>query len=64
MMRDTDELLTVDQVADILKLGRTKLYEIMDRGDLPSIRIDRSRRILRSDLDAYIARLRAEVAHA
>jgi excisionase family DNA binding protein len=64
MMRDTDELLTVDQVADILKLGRTKLYEIMDRGDLPSIRIGRSRRILRSDLNCYIARLRAEVAHA
>jgi excisionase family DNA binding protein len=64
MMRDTDELLTVDQVADILKLGRTRLYEIMDRGDLPSIRIGRSRRILPSDLNCYIARLRAEVAHA
>jgi len=59
-----EELLTIEQVADRLKIGRTKTYELINRGDLPSVTIDRCRRVLRSDLDAYIARLRAEVGHA
>lgn len=60
----TDELLTVEQVADILKIGRTTVYELMTAGDLPSVTIRRCRRVLRSDLNAYIARLRSEVGHA
>jgi excisionase family DNA binding protein len=64
MMRDTDEMLTIDQVADILKIGRTTVYELLNSGDLASVTIRRCRRVLRSDLNAYIARLRAEMAHA
>jgi excisionase family DNA binding protein len=63
-MSDDDELLTVEQVADILKLGRTSIYELMASGDLPSVKINRCRRVLRSDLNAYIGRLRSEAAHA
>lgn len=33
----TDELLTVEEVTERLKLGRTKIYELMDAGELPSI---------------------------
>jgi excisionase family DNA binding protein len=61
---DDNELLTVEQVADILKIGRTTVYELMTSGDLPSITIRRCRRVLRSDLSAYITRLRSEAAHA
>jgi excisionase family DNA binding protein len=59
-----DELLTVEQVADTLKIGRTTVYELLTSGDLPSVTIRRCRRVLRSDLNAYIARLRSEAAHA
>lgn len=59
-----DELLTIEQVADILKVGRTTVYELLSSGDLPSVTIRRCRRVLRSDLSAYIARLRTEAAHA
>jgi len=58
-----DELLTVEQAADILKIGRTKVYELITAGDLRTVTIGRCRRIRRSDLQAYIAQL-AEVAHA
>jgi excisionase family DNA binding protein len=58
-----EELLTVEEVEQRLKVGRTKVYELINRGDLPAVSIDRCRRVLRSDLDAYIARLRAEAAH-
>jgi excisionase family DNA binding protein len=51
-------------VADILKVGRTSVYELLTAGDLPSVTIRRCRRVLRSDLNAYIARLRTEAAHA
>lgn len=62
-MSNDDELLTVEDVADTLKIGRTTVYELMASGDLPSVTIRRCRRVLRSDLNAYIARLRAEVGH-
>jgi excisionase family DNA binding protein len=58
-----DELLTVEQAADILKIGRTKVYELISGGELRTVTIGRCRRIRRSDLQAYIAQL-AEVAHA
>jgi len=32
--------LTADQVADALGIGRGKVYELCDRGELPSLRID------------------------
>ena len=59
-----EELLTVEEVEQRLKIGRTKVYELINRGDLPSVTIDRCRRVLRSDLNAFIARLRTEAAHA
>lgn len=60
----SDELLTVEDVADILKVGRTTIYELLNSGALPSVKIGRCRRVLRSDLNAYIASLRSEAAHA
>lgn len=64
MSHQHDELLTVEQVTEILNIGRTTVYELINSGELPSITIRRCRRVLRSDLDAYIARLRSEAAYA
>ena len=52
----SDELLTVEEVAQILKIGRTLVYGLMDNGELPSINIGRCRRIPRSGVDALITR--------
>lgn len=59
----TDELLTVEAVADTLKVGRTTVYELLNSGALASVKIGRCRRVLRSDLNAYIANLRSEATH-
>jgi excisionase family DNA binding protein len=59
-----NDLLTVEQVADKLSVGRTTVYELISSGELPSITIRRCRRVLPSDLNAYIARLRMEAEHA
>jgi excisionase family DNA binding protein len=63
-LSESESLLTPEEVADLLKVGRTKVYELMDRGELPSLKIDRCRRLTRSDVDAFIARKLEEAAHA
>ena len=51
-------LLTPTEAADALGIGRSKVYELMRAGTLPSIRIDSCRRIPFEDLTALVARLR------
>jgi excisionase family DNA binding protein len=41
----TKMLLTVNEAAEILTIGRTKLYELIGRGALPTVRLDGSVRI-------------------
>jgi excisionase family DNA binding protein len=40
-----DRLVTVDEAAHLLGLGRTSIYELMASGDLPFVKIGRARRI-------------------
>jgi excisionase family DNA binding protein len=53
-------LLTVDEVARTLQLGRTLIYDLLGRGDIASIKIGSRRRIPAAALDAFIERLLAE----
>ncbi len=63
-MSNDKDLLTPEEAAHRLSIGRTKVYELMDAGDLPSIKIDRCRRIPASAIPAFIARKLEEAAHA
>jgi excisionase family DNA binding protein len=47
-------LVTVDEAARRLSIGRSHIYEQMQRGRLRSVLIGRSRRILERDLAAFI----------
>jgi excisionase family DNA binding protein len=50
-----DELLTVAEVAELLKLNAQTIRDWLDRGELPYVRLGTRRgRIRRSDLDAFI----------
>jgi excisionase family DNA binding protein len=51
-------LLTIDEAAEILGVGRTTVYELLAAERIESVRIGRARRIPRVALDAYVARLR------
>jgi excisionase family DNA binding protein len=57
---EPEVLLTAAEVADVLKIGRSKLYELIARGSLTSVKVDRSRRFRRSDVDLFIRSLGAE----
>ena len=55
---DRPLLVTIDEAADLLGVGRTIVYELLAEGEFVSVRIHRCRRIAVADLEAYIARLR------
>ncbi len=47
-------LLTVDEAAKRLALGRTMVYELIANGTLQSLKIGRARRIPASSLDRWV----------
>lgn len=51
-------LLTPTEAAQALGIGRSKLYELLRDGVVPSVTIGACRRIVASDLAAVIERLR------
>ena len=52
----TAGLLTVVKAAEFLSISRSKLYELMDNGELPFVKIGRSRRIPRQAVVELAAR--------
>lgn len=53
-------MLTVEQAAAILGIGRTTMFALVKRGDIESVLIGRLRRIPADAIDAYTARLANE----
>lgn len=53
-----DDILTVDDIAKILKIGRNKAYNLVHAGTIKSIRIDKIYRIPKSSIVEYIESLR------
>ena len=47
-------ILTVEETADLLKVGRTTVYDLIKTGKLSSIMIGRLRRIRHLDVVAYL----------
>ncbi|MEU2374501.1 helix-turn-helix domain-containing protein [Streptomyces misionensis] len=56
------ELLTVPEVAARLKIGRTKVYDLIRTNRLVSIKVDGCRRIPNDAVGAFIRRLTGEAA--
>ncbi|MBR7838856.1 helix-turn-helix domain-containing protein [Actinospica durhamensis] len=53
-------LYTIPEAATALRISRTKLYELLDSGDVESVYIGRSRKIPAEGLRIYVQRLRAQ----
>ncbi len=49
-----DEVMTIQEIADYLKVTRQTVYKLLNNGDLKAFKIGRSNRILRSELRRFI----------
>ena len=48
------EWLKVPEVAEVLRIGRSRAYEMVAEGKIPSVRIGRSVRVNRKELDRWL----------
>lgn len=46
--------LTVQEVADILRVSTMTVYRLIKAGDLPAVRVGRSFRVRDVDVDSYL----------
>jgi excisionase family DNA binding protein len=56
-MSELPILFTPVQAAKIMGISRSKVYELMNSGQLGSVHIGRSRRVSRKHLDEFISSL-------
>jgi len=52
-------LLRPEEAAEMLSIGRSRLYELLKSGAVASLQIGRSRRISPDALDAFVSQLKA-----
>ena len=52
-------LLTPEEAAQVLRIGRTTVYALMKGGELRSVHIGRSCRISQEEVERYVRRLQA-----
>lgn len=55
-----NQMYTPKQVASVLMLSQSKTYEMLARGEIPSVKIGWSRRIPQAFLNEYVDRLCAQ----
>lgn len=55
-MKNSDDLLTVAEVCDILKISKTSVYDMVNDGRLPSVKLPGVRRffVKRADLEGLL----------
>ena len=52
---EMNQWLKVTEVAELLRLPRTRTYELIQRGELPAVRVgERSIRVHRDELERFL----------
>jgi excisionase family DNA binding protein len=50
----TSRFLTVQEVAELMRVSTMTVYRLIKAGDLPAVRVGRSFRVRDVDVDAYL----------
>jgi len=58
--RGEDLLLTMEEAAQRLGIGRTVMYRLVSTGSVESVKLGRLRRVPRECLDEFVASLRGQ----
>ena len=51
----TARFLTVQEVADLMRVSSMTVYRLIKAGDLPAVRVGRSFRVRDTDVDTYLS---------
>ena len=54
-MESQHEFMKVQEVAEVLRIARSRAYELVAEGQIPAVRIGRSVRVPRDELDRWLA---------
>ncbi|GBE14066.1 helix-turn-helix domain protein [bacterium BMS3Abin14] len=57
---ETDKWLTLDELAEYLKLSRTKLYRMAQEGEIPASKIGTQWRFNRQEIDDWVTSQRPD----
>jgi excisionase family DNA binding protein len=57
-MQESPLLVTTDEAAQRLGVGRTMVFKLISRGDLESVKVGRLRRVPADAISDYVQRLR------
>ncbi len=57
-------LLTVQDGARDIAVSKSRMYELLNAGEIESVKIGRSRKIVRESLTQYVERLRSTAGSA
>jgi excisionase family DNA binding protein len=55
-------LVSMEEAAAMLSLGRTVVYELVRRRELCSVKVGRNRRVVAASLHEYVGRLLAQAS--
>ena len=55
-MPPDDRLLTVNEVAEVMRVSNMTIYRLIKAGELAAVRVGRSYRIRQGDVDTYLAK--------
>lgn len=50
-----ERFLTVQEVADLMRVSSMTIYRLIKTGELPAVRVGRSYRVAERDVDTYLA---------
>lgn len=53
-MDEQQEWLKVPEVAELLRIARSRAYELVADGEIPAVKIGRSVRVNRKELDRWL----------
>ncbi|MFD2371936.1 substrate-binding domain-containing protein [Brevibacillus sp. GCM10020057] len=56
----TDNSYTTEEIANLLRISKLTVYDLIKKGELPAYRVGRQMRVDASDLEAYKARSKGE----
>lgn len=60
MLEQYNEILTIEELCKILKIGRNRAYELLEKGEIKGFRLGKPWKIPRTSLENYLKKQTGE----